>query len=94
MKIWSHLQQPFSGLGSTVFGRLLMNFYFFVQIATMRVDSVVDPAEVSPPQENIVAPAPDSPVQRRTILEISASSAPPLPCGQQCGVSGHASASA
>ncbi|KAL3182458.1 hypothetical protein MRX96_007637 [Rhipicephalus microplus] len=31
-------------------------------IALIRVDSVVGPAEVSPPQRNIVAPAPDSPV--------------------------------
>ncbi|KAL3251423.1 hypothetical protein MRX96_055164 [Rhipicephalus microplus] len=51
-----------SGLGNTVFGRLLMNFYFFVQIALLRVDSVVGPAELFPPQGNIVAPAPDSPV--------------------------------
>ncbi|KAL3186866.1 hypothetical protein MRX96_004801 [Rhipicephalus microplus] len=36
-----------------------MNFYFFVQIALLRVDSVVG---LFPPQENIVAPAPDSPV--------------------------------
>ncbi|KAL3181542.1 hypothetical protein MRX96_008592 [Rhipicephalus microplus] len=61
-KTRSHLQQSFSGLGRTVFGRLLINFYVFVQIALLRVDSVVYPAELFPPQGNIVAPAPDSPV--------------------------------
>ncbi|KAL3181540.1 hypothetical protein MRX96_008590 [Rhipicephalus microplus] len=39
-----------------------MNFYFFVQIVLLRVDSVVYPAELFPPQENIVALAPDSPI--------------------------------
>ncbi|KAL3181541.1 hypothetical protein MRX96_008591 [Rhipicephalus microplus] len=39
-----------------------MNFYFFVQIALLRVDSAVDPAELFPPQGNIVAPVPDSPI--------------------------------
>ncbi|KAL3261404.1 hypothetical protein MRX96_000014 [Rhipicephalus microplus] len=89
-KTRSHLQQSFSELGSTVFGWLLMNFYFFVQIAQLRVDSVVGPAELFPPQGNIVANAPDNPRRRRTIMESSASSAPPLPCGQPSDVSGHA----
>ncbi|KAL3261408.1 hypothetical protein MRX96_000018 [Rhipicephalus microplus] len=65
-KTSSHLQQSFSELGSTVFGRLLMNFYFFVQIALLRVDSVVGPAELFPPQGNIVAPAPDNPVDEES----------------------------
>ncbi|KAH9378809.1 hypothetical protein HPB48_001701 [Haemaphysalis longicornis] len=36
-KTGSHLQQRFSGLGSTVFGRLLMHFCFFVQVLCMRL---------------------------------------------------------
>ncbi|KAL3247894.1 hypothetical protein MRX96_056787 [Rhipicephalus microplus] len=74
-KTWSHLQQSFSGLGSTVFGRLLMNFYFFVQIALLRVDSVVGPAELFLSRGNIAAPAPDSPVHE----EPSWKAAPQVP---------------
>ncbi|KAL3250687.1 hypothetical protein MRX96_055411 [Rhipicephalus microplus] len=74
-KTRSHLQQSFSGLGSTVFGRLLMNFYFFVQTALLRVDSVVGPAELFPPRGNIAAPAPDSPVHE----EPSWKAAPQVP---------------
>ncbi|KAL3201633.1 hypothetical protein MRX96_053506 [Rhipicephalus microplus] len=74
-KTRSHLQQSFSGLGSTVFGRLLMNFYFFVQIALLRVDSVVGPAELFSPRGNIAAPAPDSPVDE----EPSWKAAPQVP---------------
>ncbi|KAL3248778.1 hypothetical protein MRX96_056360 [Rhipicephalus microplus] len=74
-KTRSHLQLSFSGLGSTVFGRLPLNFYFFVQIALLRVDSVVGPVEFFPPQGNIVASAPDSPVDE----EPSWKAAPQVP---------------
>ncbi|KAL3242522.1 hypothetical protein MRX96_047725 [Rhipicephalus microplus] len=52
-----------------------MNFYFFVQIALLRVDSVVGPAELFPPQGNIVAPASDNPVDE----EPSWKAAPQVP---------------
>ncbi|KAL3261407.1 hypothetical protein MRX96_000017 [Rhipicephalus microplus] len=67
-----------------------MNFYFFVQIALLRVDSVVGPAELFPPQGNIVANAPDNPVDE----EPSWKAAPQVPLPYHVvnlgDVSGHA----
>ncbi|KAL3209707.1 hypothetical protein MRX96_037847 [Rhipicephalus microplus] len=52
-----HLQRPFSGLGSTFFGRTLMHFCFFVQIALLRADATVGFADIASPQDSIIAHA-------------------------------------
>ncbi|KAL3225819.1 hypothetical protein MRX96_025513, partial [Rhipicephalus microplus] len=52
-----HLQRPFSGLGSTFFGRTLMLFCFFVQIALLRADAAVGFADISSPQDSTIAHA-------------------------------------
>ncbi|KAL3190569.1 hypothetical protein MRX96_020076 [Rhipicephalus microplus] len=52
-----HLQRPFSGLGSTFFGRTLMHFCFFVQIALLRADAAVGFADIASPQDSTIAHA-------------------------------------
>ncbi|KAL3228667.1 hypothetical protein MRX96_023798 [Rhipicephalus microplus] len=52
-----YLQRPFSGLGSTFFGRTLMYFCFFVQIALLRADAAVGFADIASPQDSTIAHA-------------------------------------
>ncbi|KAL3177508.1 hypothetical protein MRX96_039076 [Rhipicephalus microplus] len=52
-----HLQRPFSGLGSTVFGRTLMHFCFFVQIALLRADAAVGFEDIASPQDSTIVHA-------------------------------------
>ncbi|KAL3193477.1 hypothetical protein MRX96_016831 [Rhipicephalus microplus] len=50
-------RQNASGLGSTFFGRTLMHFCFFVQIALLRADAAVGFADIASPQDSTIAHA-------------------------------------